>query len=132
MRSFPVALARVGNIPALLIPLLLFVGLVVALAIGLTLNPREVPSPLIGKPVPEFALPPVRGRMLGLSSADLKGEVSLVNVFASWCVACKEEHPVIMDLRKMDGWRSIGGCTACRKHSWSTAKGASHTSTSAR
>jgi cytochrome c biogenesis protein CcmG/thiol:disulfide interchange protein DsbE len=100
--------ARVGNIPALLIPLLLFVGLVVALAIGLTLNPREVPSPLIGKPVPAFALPPVKGRALGLSSPDLKGEVSLVNVFASWCVACREEHPILMNLRR-EGFVPIHG-----------------------
>ena len=72
-----------------------------ALAVGLTLNPREVPSPLIGKPVPAFDLPPVKGRTLGLSSADLgKGEVALVNVFASWCVACREEHPVLMDLKE--------------------------------
>lgn len=83
-----------------LIPLALFAAIGVFLAIGLTLNPREVPSPLIGKPVPQFALPPVKGRTLGLSSADLKGEVSLVNVFASWCVACREEHPVLMRLRQ--------------------------------
>lgn len=83
-----------------LLPIAVFLALVVALAVGLTLNPREVPSPLIGKPVPAFDLPPVKGRTLGLSSADLgKGEVSLVNVFASWCVACREEHPVLMDLK---------------------------------
>jgi len=83
-----------------LLPIAVFLALVVFLAIGLTLNPREVPSPLIGKPVPAFDLPPVKGRTLGLSSADLgKGEVSLVNVFASWCVACREEHPVLMDLK---------------------------------
>jgi cytochrome c biogenesis protein CcmG/thiol:disulfide interchange protein DsbE len=58
-----------------------------------------VPSPLIGKPVPEFSLPAVKGRQLGLSSVNLKGEVSLVNVFASWCVACREEHPVLMQLK---------------------------------
>ena len=82
------------------VPLLIFFSMGVFLAIGLTLNPREVPSPLIGKPVPEFSLPPVKGRTLGLSSADLKGEVSLVNVFASWCVACREEHPILMQLGK--------------------------------
>jgi cytochrome c biogenesis protein CcmG/thiol:disulfide interchange protein DsbE len=81
-------------------PLLLLIGLVVLLGIGLTLNPREVPSPLIGKPVPRFELPPVKGRTLGLASRDLKGEVALVNVFASWCVSCREEHPVFMDLRR--------------------------------
>src|SRR2546427_715239 len=53
---------------------------------------------MLGKPVPEFALPPVKGRTLGLASADLNGEVSLVNVFASWCVACREEHPAFMRL----------------------------------
>jgi len=85
---------------AVLAPLLLFAALVALFAVGLTLNPREVPSPLIGKAVPEFELPPVKGRTLGLASRDLKGEVALVNVFASWCVACREEHPVFMELQK--------------------------------
>ena len=84
---------------AMLVPLLLFAVLAALLAVGLTLNPREVPSPLIGKPVPEFSLPPVKGRTLGLASRDLRGEVTLVNVFASWCLSCREEHPVFMDLR---------------------------------
>jgi cytochrome c biogenesis protein CcmG/thiol:disulfide interchange protein DsbE len=79
--------------------LLAFLALVIILGIGLTLDPRKVPSPLIGKPVPEFSLPPVKGRTLGLSSADLNGEVSLVNVFASWCLSCRDEHPLFMDLR---------------------------------
>ena len=79
--------------------LLAFLALVVVLGIGLTLDPRKVPSPLIGKPVPEFSLPPVKGRTLGLASADLKGEVSLVNVFASWCIACRQEHPLFMQLK---------------------------------
>lgn len=83
-----------------LVPLLVFTALVVTLGIGLTLDPRKVPSPLIGKPVPEFSLPPVKGRTLGLASANLKGEVSLVNVFASWCIPCRQEHPIFMDLRK--------------------------------
>jgi len=82
------------------VPLLVFLVMAVFLAIGLTMNPREIPSPLIGKPVPDFSLPPVKGRTLGLSSADLRGQVSLVNVFASWCVACREEHPVLMQLGK--------------------------------
>ena len=84
---------------AMLVPLLLFAALVTVLGVGLTLDPRLVPSPLIGKPVPEFELPPVKGRTLGLASGDLKGEVALVNVFASWCLSCREEHPVFMDLR---------------------------------
>jgi len=84
----------------LVLPLLLFVGITIFLAIGLTRDPREVPSPLIGKPVPTFSLPPVRGRSLGLASADLKGQVALVNVFASWCVACRTEHPLLMQIQR--------------------------------
>lgn len=83
-----------------LVPAVVFVGLMLAFGIGLNRDPNRVPSPLIGKPVPEFSLPPVKGRSLGLSTADLKGEVSLVNVFASWCVACREEHPVLMRIRE--------------------------------
>lgn len=83
---------------ALFVPLMVFVAIVVFLAIGLTLDPREIPSALIGKPVPDFALPPVLGRTQGLATADLKGEASMVNVFASWCVACREEHPLLMQI----------------------------------
>jgi len=86
---------------AFLIPLLVFAALAVLFAIGLGLDPRLVPSPLIGKPVPQFDLPPVKGRTLGLATRDLKGEVSLVNVFASWCTACREEHPVLMRLSRV-------------------------------
>ena len=81
-----------------LLPVILFIALAVALAWGLTRDPGELPSVLIGKSVPEFALPPVQGRTLGLSSDDLQGEVSLVNVFASWCTACRDEHPLFMRL----------------------------------
>jgi len=80
------------------LPAVGFAGMAVAFAWGLTRNPQELPSALIGKPVPVFDLPPVQGRELGLSSADLKGEVSLVNVFASWCVACRAEHPLFVQL----------------------------------
>jgi cytochrome c biogenesis protein CcmG/thiol:disulfide interchange protein DsbE len=80
------------------IPLLVFFVMAVFLGIGLTMNPRNIPSPLIGKPVPEFTLPPVKGRTQGLATADLRGQVSIVNVFASWCVACREEHPLLMEL----------------------------------
>ena len=70
-----------------LVPLLLFIVIGVGLAIGLTLNPHEIPSALIGKPVPQFALPPAEAGGQGLSTADLKaGHPSVVNVFASWCV----------------------------------------------
>lgn len=82
------------------LPLTLFVLLAIALGVGLTLDPREVPSPLIGKPVPVFDLPPVKGRSAGLSDRDLVGQVALVNVFASWCAACKEEHPLLIELAR--------------------------------
>jgi cytochrome c biogenesis protein CcmG/thiol:disulfide interchange protein DsbE len=74
----------------------------------MTRNPSAIPSALLGKPVPDFTLPPVKGRALGLASADLNGEVSLVNVFASWCTACREEHPVFMQM-KADGIVPIHG-----------------------
>jgi cytochrome c biogenesis protein CcmG, thiol:disulfide interchange protein DsbE len=82
-----------------LIPIAAFTALAVMLARALNHNPREIPSALIGKSVPQFALPPVQGRALGLSSTDLVGDVSLVNVFASWCVACREEHPLFMQMK---------------------------------
>lgn len=80
-------------------PLLLFIVVAVALGWGLSNDPRKLPSVLIGKPVPEFSLPAVKGRTKGLASSDLHGEVSLVNVFASWCVACRAEHPLLMRLK---------------------------------
>lgn len=81
-------------------PLAIFLIVAVFLGIGLTLDPRAIPSPLIGKPGPEFRLAPVKGRKLGLASEDLKGEVSVVNVFASWCIACRDEHPLWMELAR--------------------------------
>jgi cytochrome c biogenesis protein CcmG/thiol:disulfide interchange protein DsbE len=81
-------------------PLAVFLVIAVFLGIGLTLNPRLVPSPLIGKPVPQFRLPPVQGRTLGLASEGLRGEVAVVNVFASWCTACRDEHPLWMELAR--------------------------------
>ncbi|MEP5439009.1 MAG: DsbE family thiol:disulfide interchange protein [Paracoccaceae bacterium] len=80
-------------------PVVVFAGLAVALGWGLTRDPKVLPSALIDKPVPEFNLPPVKGRTSGLASADLSGEVSIVNVFASWCLPCKAEHRIWMDLK---------------------------------
>ncbi len=84
-----------------LFPLAAFVALTLTFgwALNSNRNPSEIPSALIGKPVPQFALPAVEGRALPLSSGDLGDEVSLVNVFASWCVACREEHPVFMQIK---------------------------------
>jgi len=92
----------------IIVPAILFAGLAVLLASGLTKNPSVLPSTLVGRHVPQFKLPPVQGRRLGLSSADLSGEVSLVNVFASWCTACRAEHPVFMQLSR-DGSLPIHG-----------------------
>lgn len=86
-----------------LFPLGAFAVIAASFAVTLGRDPSKLPSALIGKPAPEFALPPVKGRTLGLSTADLKGGVSLVNVFASWCVACREEHPLLMALKRSDG-----------------------------
>jgi cytochrome c biogenesis protein CcmG, thiol:disulfide interchange protein DsbE len=82
-----------------LLPVLIFVGVGIGLAVGLTRDPSTLPSPLIDKPVPTFELPSLAGGAgPGFSSADLEGRVSLVNVFASWCVPCRVEHPLLMAL----------------------------------
>ena len=83
-----------------LIPLGLFAALVVLLGIGLTLNPREVPSPLIGKPAPEFDLPTVMDPDRRISRDSLLGKVYLFNVWASWCVSCRQEHPLLVELSR--------------------------------
>ncbi len=83
----------------LFVPVAIFFGIGLAFLVGLHSDLNTLPSTLIGKPVPDFSLPPVKGRTLGIATGDLKREVSLVNVFASWCVACREEHPVFMQLR---------------------------------
>lgn len=82
------------------IPALAFGGVAAVLVSGLRRDPQVLPSVLIGRPVPNFTLPPVQGRTLGLSSDDLKAEVALVNVFASWCTACLAEHPILMRLTR--------------------------------
>lgn len=87
-------------------PLIIFALLVVVLAVGLTLNPRLVPSPLIGKPVPVFELP-LLNQAGTFSDKDLKGQVTLVNVWASWCFACRQEHETIKQLAR-SGMRIIG------------------------
>jgi cytochrome c biogenesis protein CcmG/thiol:disulfide interchange protein DsbE len=83
-----------------LIPLALFFVMVAFLAVGLKLDPREVPSPLVNKPAPAFTVPQLQQPELQISSADLKGKVWLLNVWASWCVACREEHPVLMEFAR--------------------------------
>jgi cytochrome c biogenesis protein CcmG/thiol:disulfide interchange protein DsbE len=86
--------------PALAVPLVVFIVVAVALAVGLGLKPREIPSALIGKPVPTFNLEPVQNFGPGFSSDDLKGQVAIVNVFASWCVPCRVEHGLWAEVAK--------------------------------
>lgn len=83
-----------------LLPLAIFVVVVGFLGIGLTLNPREVPSPLVGKPAPDFVLPQLHEPQQIVSLQNLRGTVWLLNFWASWCGGCKEEHPVLMQLAK--------------------------------
>ena len=83
-----------------LIPFILFVVLAVFLALGLNLNPKEVPSPLIDKPAPAFVLPTLADEQRSFKPDDLKGQVWLLNVWASWCVSCREEHPLLLELSK--------------------------------
>ncbi len=85
-----------------LVPLGIFLVLVGFLAVGLQLNPREVPSPLIDKSAPSFSLPSVRDPQRTVGLADLKQQVSLFNVWASWCVSCRHEHPLLVELSKRD------------------------------
>ncbi len=83
-----------------LIPLAVFVVLLGFLGVGLTLNPREVPSPLIDKAAPAFSLSQLHEADKTLTPADLKGKVWLLNVWASWCVSCRQEHPLLVELGK--------------------------------
>jgi cytochrome c biogenesis protein CcmG/thiol:disulfide interchange protein DsbE len=80
-----------------LIPLAVFVAMLVFLGVGLKLDPREVPSPLIDKPVPAFSLQTLDEPSRLLSSADMRGQVWLLNVWASWCGGCREEHPTLVE-----------------------------------
>ena len=83
-----------------LLPLGLFIALVVFLGIGLGLNPREIPSPFIDKPSPAFNLTQLHEPDKTISPKDMAGKVWLLNVWASWCVSCRVEHPVLMDLAR--------------------------------
>lgn len=91
-----------------LIPLGIFIVLVVFLAIGLTRDPHEVPSPLIGKAAPAFSAPRLHVPEQQFAAKDMLGKVWLLNVWASWCVACRQEHPVLMEFAKTKAVPLIG------------------------
>ncbi|HHH43783.1 MAG TPA: DsbE family thiol:disulfide interchange protein [Gammaproteobacteria bacterium] len=83
-----------------LAPLVAFIALAGLLYKGLSLDPKLVPSPLIDKPAPAFSLPLLQHPDTLISNSDFKGEVTLFNVWATWCVACRQEHPLLMQLAK--------------------------------
>ncbi len=85
-----------------LLPFVVFVIVAVFMFIGLGLNPREVPSPLVGREAPAFTLPQLHEPSKQFSPQDMKGKVWLFNVWASWCTACESEHPVFMELARQN------------------------------
>ncbi|MER2515996.1 DsbE family thiol:disulfide interchange protein [Candidatus Accumulibacter phosphatis] len=89
-------------------PLIGFIVLVVLLGVGLTLNPRDVPSPLVGKPAPAFSLPRLQAPEEQFSPRDMLGKVWLLNVWASWCVSCRQEHPLLVELAKRHSAPLVG------------------------
>ena len=91
-----------------IIPLILFIVLAIFLAVGLKLNPSEIPSPLLYKSAPAFSAPKLNTPSEKLSPADLKGKVWLFNVWASWCVSCRAEHPVLNEFAKQQAVIIVG------------------------
>src|SRR5689334_10933191 len=84
----------------LLIPLVLFIALVAFLAIGLRRDPHEVPSPLMNKAAPPFQLPRLDEPSRVFNPQEMKGRVWLLNFWGSWCIACREEHPLLIEYAK--------------------------------
>lgn len=93
------------------IPLIIFGVIIVAFAIGLTKDPRRMEATLIDQPFPEFQLTRLDAPNEILTADVVKGQVSVVNVFGSWCVSCNVEHPILMDISKNDAIRLVG-------HNW--------------
>jgi cytochrome c biogenesis protein CcmG, thiol:disulfide interchange protein DsbE len=90
------------------LPLAVFAILAVFLALGLTHDPREVPSPFIGKPAPAFTLAELHRADRAFAPADMKGKVWLLNVWASWCVSCRVEHPLLVEMAKQGAVPIVG------------------------
>lgn len=93
---------------AALVPLVAFAALVALLVFGLGNDPRKVPSVLVGKPVPAFTLPDLLDPTRNVTEADLKGRISLVNVWASWCPSCRAEHQALMVLSASPDFQIVG------------------------
>jgi cytochrome c biogenesis protein CcmG/thiol:disulfide interchange protein DsbE len=91
-----------------LIPLALFFGLVIFLAVGLQRDPREIPSPLVGKPAPEFKLFTLAKNEQQFGPKEMRGQVWMLNVWATWCVACREEHPLLVQFSKENNVPIVG------------------------
>ena len=89
-------------------PLIGFVVLVVLLAIGLRLDPHDVPSPLVGKPAPIFALEKIGAPQQNFSPQEMRGKVWLLNVWSTWCVSCRQEHPVLVEMAKNPALTLVG------------------------
>jgi cytochrome c biogenesis protein CcmG/thiol:disulfide interchange protein DsbE len=92
-----------------LLPLGLFIVLLGFLAVGLNRDPREVPSPLVGKPAPMFEVPQLAAPEKTFSPKEMLGKVWLLNVWASWCVSCRQEHPILVEYTKGGGTLPIIG-----------------------
>jgi cytochrome c biogenesis protein CcmG/thiol:disulfide interchange protein DsbE len=90
------------RIALFLIPLAVLVALIALFAANIDRDPNFVPSALLNKPAPDFTLPPIEGTSgkPGFGAADFRGQVTLVNVFASWCIPCRDEHPLLMELAR--------------------------------
>ena len=91
-----------------IVPLVVFLGLAAFLAVGLTRDPREIPSPFIGKAAPGFKLEQLADEKLAFTPDEMKGKVWLLNVWASWCVACRVEHPLLVQMSKQKAVPIVG------------------------
>lgn len=90
------------------LPFTLFISLVLLLALGLKLKPKDVPSPLINQPIPQFELPNLTDTQHSFHPVDLSGEVWILNVWASWCVSCREEHQQLLNLQQQSLIKLVG------------------------
>jgi cytochrome c biogenesis protein CcmG/thiol:disulfide interchange protein DsbE len=91
-----------------LLPFFVFIGLVLLFIFGLHNDPKVVPSPFIDKPLPAFSLPSLKDASVTLASDSMQGEVALLNVWATWCLPCRQEHPLLVDLARNSAVKIYG------------------------